>query len=165
MALDSGTVAALISGSGALVTVLGATYSSVRSGKDKTDRAADRDVAEATADKLKAERDQITEQTRAQVLQELRTDLDRARKNLNDADAKLTAAHKEVEVLRQALSEKNEQIDRQNRMIGNLTRRAEVLESWIHDNQDKFNNIGIPCLPEDHGHDRDHSVESEVEEG
>jgi hypothetical protein len=105
MALDSGTVAALISGSGALVTVLGATYSSVRSGKDKTDRAADRDVAEATADKLKAERDQITEQTRAQVLQELRTDLDRARKNQG------------------------------------------------------------ACLPEDHGHDRDHSVESEVEEG
>lgn len=173
--MDSNLIAAAISGAGAVGTVLVSAFTLVRSGKDKKDRQADRTVAERTAEKLEAEHDQIVEQTRGMLLQDVREELRRAkeeaesyRKEAEDCRKEAEKYRNEVRALRDALIEKNDRIDAQTRVIRRLTskaerltRRAEALERWIEDNAQRFHELGIDGLPMDILEDRRSEEEDE----
>jgi flagellar biosynthesis GTPase FlhF len=169
--LDATVIAAGISGLGALITISGTTFATIRSGKDKQDRIADRTVQEKTAEKLDAEKDNIVDQTRSLLLSDIRVELERTKRQAEDARSAAEKYRNEARELRDSLVEKNERIDAQTRLIRRLsersemlTRRAEALEEWIDANRDRFAQLGIEPLPFDALHDRDRQETKPAEE-
>jgi predicted RNase H-like nuclease (RuvC/YqgF family) len=164
-AMDASVIAAIVSAMGALATVGGTVATAMRSSKDKTDRAADRSVAQKTAEKLEAEREQIAEQTRGMLLQDIREEL--ARSKIELAEAKVDVRHAEEELdkangmigaMRRELVEKNRKIDAQDEEIYQLNaqlrramRRAAACEEWIETNATI---LGVEGLPPDALDDR-----------
>lgn len=147
--MDSSVLAAAVSAAGGAMTVGGVIFSTVRSGKDKRDRAADRDVASATADKITEEKRKITEETTDMVIARVNADLERVKTELIEAKQDLERAENRTERYREQLQSKNNEIDAQAAIIRRLTRRAEALEEWIESNRERFRQLGIEAMPAD----------------
>ena len=147
--MDASIAAAIVSAIGGSATVGGTIFTTVRSGKDKRDRKAERDVTEATADKIAEEKRKIAEETTDLVISRINSDLDRVKNELADAEQKLALSEKRADRYREQLQGKNDEIDVQAAIIRRLTRRAEVLEEWIENNRERFMQLGIEALPED----------------
>jgi phenylalanyl-tRNA synthetase alpha subunit len=147
--MDTNVIAAVVSAIGGAATVGGTIFTTVRSGKDKKDRKADRTVAEATADKIAEEKRKIAEETSDLVIARVNAELARVKGELTEAEQKLETAEQQAEKYRIQLQAKNNEIDIQARTIRRLTRRAEVLEEWIERNCDRFEELGIQALPTD----------------
>jgi len=169
--MDASVTAAVVSAVGGSATVVATIFTTVRSGKDKKDRAADRTVAEATADKIDAEKEQIAEQTRGMLLKDIRDQLDRTKEQAENYRQEAEKYRNESRALRDALIEKNDRIDAQTRVIRRLTkraerltRRAEALEEWIDNNAARFRELGIDGLPVDLLEDRRSATDEDDEE-
>jgi chromosome segregation ATPase len=154
--MDANVIAAVVSAIGGTATVAGTVFTTVRSGKDKVDRRADRTVAEATAEKIATEKRKIAEETSDLVIARVNAELSRVKGELTTAEEKLDEAERQAERYRAQLQAKNNEIDIQARTIRRLTRRAEVLEEWIENNCERFEELGIPSLPADVFGDRLH---------
>lgn len=135
----------------AMLGTIGGAFITVRSNKkNQEEREAAKTVDERTAEKLKAERDQISEQTRSMLLEDLRRDLARKAELLAEAEAKLEASNRRAEQLRQAIVQRDDEIYTQARTI----RRLRVLEEWAERNEAAFRELGIEPLPPDVFDDR-----------
>lgn len=154
-------IATVVTGVGALFTAVVGLFTLIRSGKDKNDRTADRTVAQRTADKIEAEKNEIIQRTKLAAIQDIQDELADTKAKLIDARRELEEAYEKADRLREVLVEKNDQIDTQDRIIRRLTRRAEALEEWITSNADRFEQLGITPLPEDILLDRQHSSRKE----
>jgi chromosome segregation ATPase len=179
MALDAGTVGTYVTGGGVILTA-GFAYLSARiSKKDRDERAADRREKNATADKLEAEKNEITQRASGLALSSVQSELTRVTTNLEKS-------YVDSERLRSQLAAKNEQIDENDRTIRALTRKAEnlqeqneeqgltirrlirrseTLEEWIENNCQRFEELGINTLPRDEMGDRSHHDVPDQEEG
>lgn len=158
--MDASVAAAIVSAGGGVTTLAGVMFQTVRSGKDKEHKKADRTVTERTAEKIEAEKEEITERTRATVRDDIRkeltAELERVRAELEATLKKLEDADARAEKYREALMEKNDQIYMQDLEIRRLSRRAWALEDWIEANQEQFQRLGIEGLPADILDDRRH---------
>lgn len=148
-ATDTNIIASVVTGVGALFTAVVGLATLIRSGKDKNDRNADRTVAQRTADKIEAEKNEIIQRTKLAAIQDIQDELADTKAKLIDARRELEEAYEKADRLREVLVEKNDQIDTQDRIIRKLTRRAEALEEWITNNAERFEQLGITPLPED----------------
>lgn len=152
--MEASIIASVVTGAGAAITVIGTTYTTVRSSRDKKDRSADRR-------KTEAEKEDIVDETRSRLLKDIRDELATAKSEAKASAAEADKYRKEAMALRDSLMEKNSQIDAQLRLIRKLTargerltRRAEALEKWIDANSSRFKELGIEGLPFDIYDDR-----------
>ena len=139
----------------ALATLAGTIFTAIRSGKDAKDRAADREVASATADRLEAEREEISERTRASIFKDVKEELKDAKGELAQAKLDLRAAWAEVDSqrallaqkdqeMRQLLAQKDNEINQMREEMQRAMRRAAALEKWIDANAARLGTDGLP---------------------
>lgn len=178
MMIDAGTVGTFVTGGGVVLTGIFAYLSARITKKDREEREADRREKNATADKLEAEKNEITQRASGLALSSVQSELTRVQTNLDKA-------YIDAERYRSQLAAKNEQIDENERTIRSLTRKAEelkeqneeqgqtirrltrrseTLEEWIENNCDRFHELGIEGLPRDDMADRNHHEGRDQEE-